>query len=182
MSRAHYWQYVLNTEGQPVSGAIVSLHTDSPTTTANQITLYTTAAGLTTSTSVTTNNIGFFEFWVADKSESTTNGQNTNISFVLKISRGTGDEQEISDIHLHFSPPRMHSQLLTTSWISSAGGYISYVTHNLNTSYPLVQIWNGTRVVNNIDCISESTSSICLSAAGNPGANNVRVVILGSDG
>lgn len=182
MSRAHYWQYVLNTEGQPVSGAVISLHTDSPATTANQVTLYTTSTGSTTVTSKTTDDVGFFEFWVADKSESSTNGQNTNISFVLKISRGTGDEQEIEDVHLHFSPPRMYSQLLTSSWISSAGGYVYEIVHNLNTDYPLVQIWNGTRVVTNIDCITESTSTICLSAATDPGASNVRVVILGSDG
>jgi len=182
MSRAHYWQYVLNTEGQPVSGAVISLHTNSPTTTANQVTLYTTADGSTTVTSMTTNNIGFFEFWVTDSTIDTTYGQNTNISFVLKISRGTGDEQEISDIHLHFAPPRMYSKPIETLWVPSAGGYLSYITHNLNTLYPLVQIWNGTRVVNNIDCITESTSSIYLSASADPGANNVNVIILGTDG
>jgi hypothetical protein len=182
MSRAHYWQYILNTEGQPVSGAVVSLHTDSPATTANQVMLYTTSSGATTTSSITSDNVGFFEFWVTDSTVDTTYGQNTNTSFVLKISRGTGDTQDITDVHLHFAPPRMYSSLLTSEWIPSAGGYIYTVSHYLNTNYPLVQIWLGDKVVYNIDCITESTSSIYLSASADPGANNVNVIILGTDG
>lgn len=182
MSRAHYWQYVLNTEGQPVSGAAISLHTSSPATSANKVTLYTTLAGGTTVTSITTDSVGFFQFWVADLSESLTNGQNTNKSFVLKVSRGTSDEQEITDIRLYFAPPRMYKQLLTTAWTPSAGGYIYTISHYLNTDYPVVQIWNGNKIVYDIDCIKDTTSTVVLSASSNPGANNVNVIILGSDG
>lgn len=182
--RAHYWQYVLNTEGQPVSGAVVSLYTGTETISENQVILYTTASGSTTASSITSDNIGFFQFWVADKSEE--NGQNTNTPFILKISRGTGDIQYLYDIRLYFSPPRMYSKLLNTAWtFVSAGSYEYSIAHNLNTNYPLVQIWKDNKILNNeevISCVTESLSSICLSASVDYSENTINVIIIGSDG
>ena len=179
--RAHYWQYVLNTEGQPVSGATIILYTDSTLTTP--VTVYTTDTGSSVVTAVTSNNKGYFEFWVGDPTE--TFGYNTNQGFSLVIFSNSVAAQQIDNLQLRFSPPRLYSSDLTGSWISAGGWgsvYMYNVVHNLNTPYPVVQLWNGNKLLNDnsILCYTAGTNSINLSAAGDPGGN-LHIVIIGSD-
>lgn len=67
--RQHYWQYLLNTEGQPIQGASISIFeagTDIP------IYVYSQEVGGTptnTSPQITTGLDGYFEFWVADAAD-----------------------------------------------------------------------------------------------------------------
>jgi len=69
MSRFHYWQFLINSEGQPIPDANISVYiagTDSP---AN---VYYDEFGSNHSNQnpqVITNNVGYFEFWVGDSSE-----------------------------------------------------------------------------------------------------------------
>jgi len=73
MARIHYWQYIVNEDGEPVENAVVRFYlADNPTTEA-EIFLHPTA-GTTTTTSVaelTTNSNGFFEVWFGDELENT---------------------------------------------------------------------------------------------------------------
>ncbi len=76
--RYHFWQFLLNQEGQPINGASVSVFLAGTSTPANIF----TSEDLTTPVSIapqliTTSN-GFFEFWIADEEDS-----------ILGYSRGT---------------------------------------------------------------------------------------------
>ena len=69
MSRFHYWQYLLNTEGQPIPDANISLYLAGTDATA---TIYFDEFGSNHSDQapqIITNNLGYFEFWVGDDSE-----------------------------------------------------------------------------------------------------------------
>jgi hypothetical protein len=69
MSRFHYWQYLLNTEGQPIPDANISLYlagTDTPAT----VYFDEFASNNSDQTpQLITNNLGYFEFWVGDEDE-----------------------------------------------------------------------------------------------------------------
>lgn len=179
MARAHFWQYVQNTEGQPVTGAIIALYTDS--TLSNVVNLYSNETGTSTIDYVTSNTEGFFEFWVGDLTE--TNGYSINTKFSLVVFNDTIGTKQIDNIILHFQTPRIYDEDLTSTWISSGTSGLVYmydITHNLNTSYPIVQIWDNNKITTDIDCYSTSVSGITLSASYNPGTN-IHVTIIGSD-
>jgi len=69
MSRFHYWQFLINSEGQPIPDANISVYlagTDAP---AN---VYFDEFGSSKSSDapqVITNNMGYFEFWIGDAAE-----------------------------------------------------------------------------------------------------------------
>ena len=69
MSRFHYWQFLINKEGQPIPDANISLYlagTDSPAF------IYFDEFGsnhTSAAPQVITNNMGYFEFWIGDASE-----------------------------------------------------------------------------------------------------------------
>ena len=88
MSRLHYWQYIVNEDGEPVENAIIRFYlADNPTTEA-EIFLHPTA-GTTTTTSVAelkTDSNGFFEVWFGDELENT-GGYEANQKFKLTWSK-----------------------------------------------------------------------------------------------
>jgi len=69
MSRFHYWQFLINKEGQPIPDANINVYLAGTDTSAY---VYFDEFGSNTSNEepqVITNNMGYFEFWVADASE-----------------------------------------------------------------------------------------------------------------
>jgi len=70
MARYHYWQFIVNQEGQPIKNVDVSVYeagTDTPAY------VYTSESGSDVNNDVpqiTTNNSGYFEFWLGDTQES----------------------------------------------------------------------------------------------------------------
>lgn len=69
MARSHYWQYLINEEGQPIQSANIRIYKAGSTTPAY---VYTQEVGGTATNSipqVSTNSNGFFEFWIADASD-----------------------------------------------------------------------------------------------------------------
>ena len=83
MARSHYWQYILNSEGQPVEDVSITLYLAGTTTTAR---VYTSETGGTPSSAApqaTTDADGFFEFWISNDSDDTTYGYPTTQKFKL---------------------------------------------------------------------------------------------------
>ena len=69
MSRVHYWQFLLNGEGQPIPDASVSIYFAGTEESAN---VYFDEYGSNHSSDTPqtiTNNMGYFEFWIGDASE-----------------------------------------------------------------------------------------------------------------
>ena len=72
MARIHFWQYIVNEDGEPVENAVIRFYLADSTTEA-EVFLHPTA-GTTTITSVAdfkTNSDGFFEVWFGDEFENT---------------------------------------------------------------------------------------------------------------
>lgn len=140
MARAHYWQYIQNSEGQPINDVNIKVYeagTDTP--------IYTYAAedALTASNTLpqTTSDVnGFFEFWIADNTE--TNGYASNIKFKIAwdlagvITAGYIDNVDIS---IPLNKAGKWNGTITTAQLTPDSGLYSYtVTHNLDNSYPTV--------------------------------------------
>ena len=69
MSRFHYWQFLLNKEGQPIPDANISVYLAGTEISAN---VYFDEFGSNYSNTppqIITNNMGYFEFWIGDASE-----------------------------------------------------------------------------------------------------------------
>ena len=69
MSRFHYWQFLINKEGQPIPDANITVYLAGTDTSAH---IYFDEFGSNTTNEapqVITNNMGYFEFWVGDASE-----------------------------------------------------------------------------------------------------------------
>ena len=67
--RYHFWQFLINQEGQPINNAEISIYSAGTTT---PITVYTgeiTSDIVSVSPQISTNNNGYFEFWVGDEEE-----------------------------------------------------------------------------------------------------------------
>lgn len=179
MARAHFWQHLLNSEGQPISGATITLDED---VSGLPISFYTTAAGGTKVSSVQTNKYGFFEVWVPDKEISLDNGYATNITFTLNVSSASlGALEPITGIQLLFQPPRVYTESFPVSGISRVGNINSVVvTHKLNTDFPLVNAWldNGNVPVS---CTSLDSNSISVSATSVSAPTTFYVNIVGKD-
>jgi len=83
MARSHYWQYILNSEGQPVESVSITLYLAGTTTTAR---VYSSETGGTPSSAApqaTTDTDGFFEFWVSNDSDDPTYGYATTQKFKI---------------------------------------------------------------------------------------------------
>ena len=72
MARVHYWQYIVDDEGRPISGVDVRFYLAGSGTTA-QANIYanSTVGHMTTTSAINleTNQDGYFEFWVGDEWE-----------------------------------------------------------------------------------------------------------------
>lgn len=68
--RYHFWQFLLNQEGQPINGASVSVFLAGTITPANIFTNETLTNVISVAPQLVTTSNGFFEFWVADEEDS----------------------------------------------------------------------------------------------------------------
>ena len=101
MSRSHFWQHILNSEGIPISGAVVTLSED---VSGSPVSFYTTRDSIIPTTFTTTSSSGLFEMWVPDRTED--GGYGTNTTFTLIVSGAEMDTRMITGIQLLFQPPR----------------------------------------------------------------------------
>lgn len=69
MARIHYWQFLINNEGQPIPDANITVYEAGTSTPAYIFTSEFGQQAINTTNQVSTNNKGFFEFWVADSEE-----------------------------------------------------------------------------------------------------------------
>lgn len=67
--RYHFWQFLLNQEGQPINGANVSVFLAGSNTPANIFTSEDLTTSLNVAPQLSTLSNGFFEFWVADEED-----------------------------------------------------------------------------------------------------------------
>jgi len=98
MARLHYYKWLTNQEGQPISNADIYVYLAGTT---SPITLYTSEIGSTiigTGPQVTTNSLGYFEFWVGDSGD--VNGHNRSQKFKIKWIRTGIEESYIDNISL----------------------------------------------------------------------------------
>jgi hypothetical protein len=69
MARTHYWQFLINKEGQPITDAEISVYEAG---TLNPVRIFNSEFGSSYTSltpQITTNEKGYFEFWVADNEE-----------------------------------------------------------------------------------------------------------------
>lgn len=138
MSVSHFWQYVLNTEGQPVPNVNVHLYTVDE----DPITIYTSSyiSPETAVTSVISDDTGLFEFWIGDITE--TNGYNTSTTFSMVLEGDTIDTITIPNITFHFAPPRIFHYDIPDAWQLDNGTYSVVINHNLGTLYPIINLYD----------------------------------------
>ena len=183
MSRSHYWQYLVNEEGQPVNEANISIFLNGSTVAAWVYLSQSGGSPLNSTPQVQTNDEGFFDFWVADESES--HGYVDTQHFDIAWSKpGVITDGGIDDIIIYIAPDpvdetdtdtvknKLVSNYLANYWggkagvitLSAASGswtlsagiapvgcetgcdadYFHVFEHNLDNSYPVVQVWDET--------------------------------------
>ena len=139
MSRAHFWQYLINTEGQPIPNADVSVYNAGGTTPAYVFDSETGGDAFNTLPQTTTDDNGFFEFWIGDHTE--LNGYQAGLKFKLAWSKtGTITPGEIDnvDISVDTNQAGVYTETVEAAQFTTAGPleYID-ITHNLNKPYPM---------------------------------------------
>ena len=100
MARLHYWQYIVNEEGEPVENATIRFYLASTETDAN-IFLHPTAGSYTTSTdtNLKTNGNGFVEVWFGDNNENI-GGYTSDQKFKITWTKAGGLEGYIDNIDI----------------------------------------------------------------------------------
>jgi len=179
MSLSHYWQYVLNSEGQPVSGAHVHLETEPD---GDIVSLYTKQGTITTYT--TSDPYGFFEFWLGDTDE--VYGYHTNATYTLVISGGSLEPRVIEGIQFLFKPPRLFEIAMDFDLVEDPlGTYTRTINHKLNTYYPIVQAYNTNTkqsIIVTCECVDENYAKVTVSGFDiDQSSVPVRIILLGKD-
>lgn len=161
MARAHFWQHILNSEGRPISGAVVTLSED---VSESPVSFYTTRDSVIPTTFTTTSSAGIFDIYVPDKTED--GGYGTNTTFTLIVSGSMMDTRVITGVQLSFHPPRFCEFDMFSKLVLLEKDYYSInIQHNLNTEHPYIQAWNTqTRQTMEVSCSSLSVSAISVSA------------------
>lgn len=98
MARLHYYKWLTNQEGQPISNANVYIYLAG---TISLVTIYTSETGtvtVDTSPQITTNSLGYFEFWIGDSND--VNGYDRTQKFKIKWSRAGVEESYIDNVSL----------------------------------------------------------------------------------
>lgn len=138
--RGHFWQYIQNSEGQPIEGVSVNVYEAGGTTPAYVFTSETGGVASNSAPQATTNEDGFFEFWIGDHTE--TNGYTANTKFKLVWSKTgviTPGSIDNVDIPIEKNKAGVYYELVITSDWTTSGGMEYYDTaHNLDNSYPMV--------------------------------------------
>ena len=143
MARSHQWYYIQSESGVPVDGAEISVYS-AGTTTPMYVYLQELGGSATnTIPQVTSNDEGYFEFWIADSSE--VDGYVSGSKFSVNWSKpGVIDDGGID--YIDFTTPRVLSMttesLSTTGWSSSGGQYYYDLSHELNNEYPIATLYN----------------------------------------
>ena len=135
MARSHYWQYILNSEGQPVESVDITLYLAGTTTTAR---VYSSETGGTPSSAApqaSTNSDGFFEFWISNDSDDPTYGYTTTQKFKINwIKSGIVASSTIDNLDIF--PP-----VLTFGEVEVSGAAASDTTKNKLVSNLLASGW-----------------------------------------
>jgi hypothetical protein len=181
--RTTLWEYILNSEGQPVEGAIVNLYDGD-----DIVNFYTSESGTIVVNNVVTDSNGFFQIWVEDKSD-TIYGMATNTSYTLVISGGTFPVRTIDGIRLNFPSPKIFELSSPTSDLfveqGSTGVYDITIEHKLNTDYPIIQVYNTeTRSTIPFTATSDDENNVIVRVSGfssNLSSLPVHITILGKD-
>jgi len=185
MSRAHYWSYLLNEEGQPVDAANITIYLATTSTAAYVFSVESGGIASNTAPQTTTNDEGFFEFWIGASNE--INGYDAGQKFKITWSSpGTISDGEIDNMEILTVPGEVDetdtdtlknkfvsnllakgwsaktdtltSAIASASWQVSGGDNYYELTHNLNNSYPLVMLYNDAD--NKTDTIEVETLTI----------------------
>jgi hypothetical protein len=158
MAFAHYWQYIRNSEGQPINGVNISVYEAGTNT---PVYVYDAESGGTatnTAPQVTSDANGFFEFWIADHYE--TNGYASNIKFKIAWDLPgviTADNIDNVDIIIPLNKAgKFTGTISTTNLVPDDGLYSYTVTHNLDYSYPVVAAYQ---------IVGSNTQTIAVTAA-----------------
>lgn len=83
--RYHYWQFLVNQEGQPINDANISVFLANSDTPANIYLGETTTEYSNTVPQIKTNSVGYFEFWIGDDEEE--HGNPTDQKYKIKWER-----------------------------------------------------------------------------------------------
>jgi len=141
MARIHYWQYIINDEGQPDPDIEVTVTVQ----TGGNAFVYLTESGgspISTAPQVTSDADGFIEFWIGNVNE--TAGYATGNKFKLDWTDSDGDAVSIENIDILPNAPQFVGDT-TSSWTSAAGGEYRYdMSHGLENDYPVIMCWNRT--------------------------------------
>ena len=136
MARYHYWQYLLNEEGQPIGDADIEVTLGGSTTEAYVFTAESGGVATTTPSITTNTTTGYFEFWIGDNRE--TNGYVKTQKFRIQWSKTGITTQDIDHINVFPNTPTFaEAYTSSTSWS---------VAHELNSSALLVTCWVSERV------------------------------------
>jgi hypothetical protein len=173
--RVHFWSFLLSDEGTPIAGADISVYLAESSTVAY---VYTSESGATETNSdpqATTDSTGYFEFWVGDSNE--TYGYSVPQKFRLAWLKAGVADGFIDNIDILPAGARFVSETVT-SWTSSGASDYADVTHNLQTLYPLVQLYDSSDELldpTKIEGISVTVTRVWVPS----GSGNVDVSIVG---
>jgi hypothetical protein len=137
--RVHFWSFLLSEEGTPIVNANIDVNL---TVSDDPAYVYTSEAGATETNTLpqaTTDNTGYFEFWVGDINETYgyTTPQKFKISwFKAGVADGFIDNVDILPIGARFVTETV------TSWTASAADHYADVTHNLETWRHYIHLYN----------------------------------------
>jgi len=146
MARAHHWEYISNEEGQPINGVDISVYVANSSTAAYVYTSENGGSATNTLPQISTDENGYFEFWIADSSE--TNGYASG-KFKIKWSKaGVIDEGTVDYVDIivpsaevdetdnsgtDLAKNKMISNELAYRWESKAGVYKALVGSTIST-------------------------------------------------
>ena len=170
-NRRHYYSWICNDEGQPISGVNITITQSDSSADAYVYTLSSGGTPSNTTPQLVTDVNGYFEFWIADITElhGYASGEKFDIAWELE---GTITAGSITSVDIFSAPKevditdtnttlnKMVNNLLakgweaktdtitfpvlTASWTSSGGNYYTQLEHELNNSYPLVMVYDDT--------------------------------------
>lgn len=167
--RSHFWQYITNEEGQPIEGATISVYLTGTTTAVSVYTAESGGAVTTAVPQVTSDENGFFEFWIADSSDAygydmeqkytiawekagvITAGSIDNVEMAVQAmevdetSTNTQKNKLVSNNQAKVWTAKSGMATVTAeiaSWQSDVGGYYYDFEHDLDNGYPVVVAYN----------------------------------------
>jgi hypothetical protein len=148
MARAHFWQYLTNTEGQPIVAANIGVYNAGGEGSAAAY-VFKSETGDDPSNiipQIVTDSEGYFEFWVADHTE--VNGYAAGSKFKITWEKtGSIEPGEINnvDIWIDKNKASVYQEDFDTADFTIDGGnqYVD-VIHNLNEPYPMVICYDAT--------------------------------------